>query len=147
MSQTGRGNSSDDSGKLIDETAPLLATTTSALFVEPVEPTAHVVESGVVTDDDTPLPRLQIFLLSYTRLVEPIAFFSIFPYINFMIEKTGGIDKKDVGFYSGLIESLFSATQMCVMLFWGRVASNCLHRDLSMLTQHRLLTDSEESRF
>jgi hypothetical protein len=31
------------------------------------------------------------------------------------------VEKADVGFYSGLIESLFSATQMCVMLLWGKV--------------------------
>jgi hypothetical protein len=38
-----------------------------------------------------------------------------------MIEKVGNVEKEDVGFYSGLIESLFSATQMCVMIFWGKV--------------------------
>ena len=38
-----------------------------------------------------------------------------------MIERVGGVDKEDVGFYSGLIESLFSATQMCVMILWGKV--------------------------
>jgi hypothetical protein len=70
---------------------------------------------------DIPLPRTQIFLLCYTAVVEPIAFFGIFPYINFMIENVGGVEKADVGFYSGLIESLFSATQMCVMLLWGKV--------------------------
>jgi hypothetical protein len=73
---------------------------------------------------DIPLPRAQIFLLCYTAVIEPIAFFGIFPYINFMIEKVGGVEKADVGFYSGLIESLFSATQMCVMLLWGKVC-NC----------------------
>lgn len=58
-------------------------------------------------DDDRPLPRGQIFLLCYARLVEPIAFFSIFPFINKMIWETGGLDLKeaDVGFYSGLIVS------------------------------------------
>jgi hypothetical protein len=55
-------------------------------------------------------------LLCYTAVVEPIAFFGIFPYINFMIEKVGNVEKEEVGFYSGLIESLFSATQMCVMV-------------------------------
>lgn len=77
-------------------------------------------------DEDRPLPLDQILLLCYTRLVEPIAFFSIFPYINKMIYETGGIQTSDVGFYSGLIESLFSLTQMCVMIFWGwvRILSN-----------------------
>lgn len=54
-------------------------------------------------DDDRPLPMLQIILLCYCRVVEPIAFFSIFPYINKMIAETGGVREEDVGFYSGLI--------------------------------------------
>jgi hypothetical protein len=54
-------------------------------------------------DEDQPLPKLQIFLLSCCRFIEPIAFFSIFPFINQMIEETGGVDEKRVGFYSGLI--------------------------------------------
>lgn len=39
--------------------------------------------------EDKPLPKLQIFLLCYARLVEPIAFFSIFPYINQMVQENG----------------------------------------------------------
>ena len=55
--------------------------------------------------DDRALPRTQIFLLCYARLVEPIAFFSIFPFINKMIWETGGLQEADVGFFSGLIVS------------------------------------------
>jgi hypothetical protein len=89
-----------------DETTPLLAT----------GPIAQANEEAVIQgeqqdvpnihndeDDDKPLPRGQIFLLCYARLVEPIAFFAIFPFINKMIWETGDIDEADVGFYSGLI--------------------------------------------
>jgi len=103
--------------KVSDERTPLFATIASGPTAEPIEAPPYTHED----DEDAPLPRTQIFLLCFTRVVEPIAFFSIFPYINQMIEQTGGIKKKDVGFYSGLIESLFSATQMCVMIFWGKV--------------------------
>jgi hypothetical protein len=54
-------------------------------------------------DDENPLPKLQIALLCYCRLVEPIAFFSIFPFINKMIWETGNLNEGDVGFYAGLI--------------------------------------------
>lgn len=54
-------------------------------------------------EDDKPLPKLQIFLLCYARMIEPIAYFGIFPFINIMIWETGGLSKADVGFYSGLI--------------------------------------------
>jgi hypothetical protein len=53
-------------------------------------------------DDEPPLPFRQIALLCYCRTVEPVAYFSIFPYINEMIRKTG-VDEADVGFYSGWV--------------------------------------------
>ncbi|KAI0905059.1 major facilitator superfamily transporter [Ustulina deusta] len=68
------------------------------------------------------LPKTQILLLCYARLIEPIAFFSIFPYINQMVQENGDLAEEDMGFYSGLIESLFSLTQMAVMVLWGRAA-------------------------
>ncbi|KAI5918829.1 major facilitator superfamily transporter [Camillea tinctor] len=73
-------------------------------------------------EEDKPLPKAQIFFLCYARLIEPIAFFSIFPYINHMVQRNGALREADVGFYSGLIESLFSLTQMLVMVPWGRAA-------------------------
>lgn len=54
--------------------------------------------------------------------MEPIAFFSIFPFIAQMVQRNGHLPESDVGFYSGLIESLFSATQTVVLIFWGRLA-------------------------
>lgn len=110
--------------KVNDERTPLLtavAPTPIADAGEQATQDDNDDDGALLKDDDAPLPRTQIFLLCYTRVVEPIAFFSIFPYINSMIEKTGGVDPEDVGFYSGLIESLFSATQMCVMILWGKV--------------------------
>ncbi|KAG9777011.1 hypothetical protein KCU88_g4624, partial [Aureobasidium melanogenum] len=73
-------------------------------------------------DEDKPLPKDQIFYLCFARIVEPIAFFCIFPFINQMIWETGEVAQTDVGFYSGLIESLFSLTQMLLMIPWGRAA-------------------------
>lgn len=55
------------------------------------------------TNIDKPLPVGQIMLLCFARIVEPIAFFSIFPFINQMIEECGDVAETDVGFYSGLI--------------------------------------------
>ncbi|KAH9909527.1 MFS general substrate transporter [Xylariomycetidae sp. FL2044] len=77
---------------------------------------------AVAPSQDKPLPVGQIMLLCYARLIEPLAFFSIFPYINQMVQENGGLEDADVGFYSGLIESLFSLTQMSVMMLWGKAA-------------------------
>lgn len=73
-------------------------------------------------DEDAPLPKLQIFVLCYCSLVEPVAYFSIFPFINQMIKETGSVEERDVGFWSGAIESLFSLVQMLLMIFYGRMA-------------------------
>ncbi|KAF3041596.1 hypothetical protein E8E12_009393 [Didymella heteroderae] len=108
----------------IDETTPLLAVETAPI-AEPVDPPPNEpasTDGAHAENEDVPLPKAQIFLLCYTRVIEPIAFFSIFPYVNSMIENVGGIQKEDVGFYAGLIESLFSFTQMCVMIFWGKAS-------------------------
>ncbi|KLU84326.1 hypothetical protein MAPG_03370 [Magnaporthiopsis poae ATCC 64411] len=90
------------------------------------------VASGSVTDEETAaaavtgsddrIPKAQVFWLCVARLVEPIAFFSIFPYISEMVKHNGGLADADVGFYNGLIESAFSLTQAAVMISWGRLA-------------------------
>ena len=92
--------------------------------------------------DDKPLPVWQIAALCYARWAEPVAFFSIFPYsesvdpciasletstnsdiqVNQMAQENGKLADTDAGFYSGLIESLFSLTQMVVMIQWGKAA-------------------------
>ena len=100
----------------VDETTALLGSDTRDYSPSP---------DGDSTDEDVegkPLPKVQILLLCYARIIEPLAFFSIFPYVNQMIQSNGGIADTDVGFYSGLIEPLFSLTQAIVMIFWGRAA-------------------------
>ncbi|KAJ5827659.1 hypothetical protein N7447_004422 [Penicillium robsamsonii] len=84
-----------------------------------------VSSSGSASDSDEeekPLPKLQIFLLCYARAIEPLAFFSIFPYVSQMVQDNGDVPDTDIGFYSGLIESMFSLTQAIVMILWGRAA-------------------------
>lgn len=66
--------------------------------------------------------RLQIPLLCYVRMMEPLAFYTIFPYIARMTKHNGDIPDTDVGFYSGVFESLFSAVQAPVLIFWGSMA-------------------------
>ncbi|KAK7955197.1 Efflux pump azaK [Apiospora saccharicola] len=129
----GYNNSPNDHDDLAaSEQTPLLASASIAPAQDPdVAEALCAEEDATATGNgsrnghghDKPLPRAQIFLLCYARLVEPVAFFSIFPYINDMIlHVSPGIRTADVGFYSGLIESLFSLTQMLVMLVWGRAA-------------------------
>ncbi|TVY80317.1 Efflux pump azaK [Lachnellula suecica] len=73
-------------------------------------------------EEDKPLPKLQMFLLCYARLIEPIAFFGIFPFLPRMVRENGNLKETQVGYYSGLIESAFSLTQMLLMISWGRAS-------------------------
>ncbi len=123
------------------ETTPLLATTDSDATRAEVPPkgrtTAAVVRANNDDDDGgggngngdgdggdaKPLPGLQIALLCYARLVEAHGLLLHIPVHQPVgAGETGGSHDADVGFYSGLIESLFSLTQAIVMIFWGRAA-------------------------
>jgi hypothetical protein len=86
-----------------NERTPLLATRGAARTAQ-----AYSIRNRNTSDeeDDQPLPLTQIFLLCYARLVEPVAFFAIFPFINKMIYETGELDEADVGFCSGWIVCL-----------------------------------------
>ena len=117
----------DDASRDASETTPLLAgqiapdaDTEASTLVAPSSPSSS--SSTTPKPAGKPLPLFQIFLLCYARMTEPIAFFSIFPFIAQMVERNGHLPVSDVGFYSGLIESLFSATQMLVLIHWGRLA-------------------------
>ncbi|KAF2430260.1 MFS general substrate transporter [Tothia fuscella] len=118
-----------------DEITPLLASNSST----PIDPEndTSVLENGNrkvpngnghapeseedEEDDDTPLPMGQIFILCIARMIDPIAFFSIFPFVPSMVQHMD-VPEVDVGFYTGLIESIFSIVQMCTMIYWGRLA-------------------------
>ncbi|KAH7170132.1 major facilitator superfamily domain-containing protein [Dactylonectria macrodidyma] len=118
------------------ETTPLLASSTGdALLADPdtevstlvgtttpASIAASVTAAPTSSDGGKPLPKFQILLLCYARMAEPLAFFSIFPFIAQMVQRYGELPDSDVGFYSGLLESLFSATQMLVMVSWGHLA-------------------------
>lgn len=54
----------------------------------------------------TPLPKAQLATLCAVRLVDPIAFTQIFPYVNEMMEHLHLTeDHSKIGFYSGLVVS------------------------------------------
>ena len=95
--------------EISDEDHHACADETTALLVPPSSIPPQDAENGHASttddEDDKPLPKDQIFFLCVARLVEPIAFFCIFPFVNQMIWETGEVAETDVGFYSGLIVS------------------------------------------
>ncbi|KAG8221011.1 major facilitator superfamily domain-containing protein [Butyriboletus roseoflavus] len=72
----------------------------------------------------TPLPTIQLAILLLIQFAEPISSMSIYPYINQLVGEldiTGG-DKRKVGYYAGLIESLFFVTQSMAVMLWSRLS-------------------------
>lgn len=67
----------------------------------------NVVESQVFKPTKmTPIPKLQLATLCLVRLLEPIGFTQLFPYINEMVVSLNVIDDPSkVGFISGLVVS------------------------------------------
>ena len=59
----------------------------------------------------------QVLLLCAIGLAEPLAMFCIFPFINSMIFNSGNVQESDVGFWSGLIESVsFHSPDMALFM-------------------------------
>ena len=104
----------------VQETTPLLASPAGKTNQESL--TGNASHTNV---DNRPLPKAQIFVLCYARLIEPIAFFSIFPFVNQMIWETSHLNEADVGFYSGLIVRLYAP----VMTMNMEAFLTCRHRN------------------
>lgn len=77
----------------------------------------------VPPQQETPLPTRELAVLWFARLCEPINFSVIFPFINEMVLDVGATDDKaKVGFYAGMVESLFAFAQTCTILYWGSLS-------------------------
>ncbi|EJT97729.1 MFS general substrate transporter [Dacryopinax primogenitus] len=82
----------------------------------------------------TPLPAFQLFLLCIVRLAEPVASSQIFPYINDLCVHFGYVASEDeVGFISGLIDSLFAFVQLFTVMHWGRLSDRIGRKPVILL--------------
>ncbi|KAM6504169.1 Major facilitator superfamily domain containing protein [Amanita muscaria] len=88
------------------------------------EETPLLFESSKKAAKRTPLPTLQISIVLLLLICEPFANNSILPYINQLITELGitGGDERKVGYYAGLIQSLFSVMEAMTILQWGRIS-------------------------
>ncbi|KAF8840251.1 MFS transporter [Paxillus ammoniavirescens] len=91
--------------------------------------------SGNETKRPTPLPKLQMVVLLLSGLVEAVASQYIYPFINQLIREldiTGG-DETKVGYYAGMIESLYFATQAMTILQWSRASDRVGRKPVLLL--------------
>lgn len=73
-----------------------------------VDEEAALLVKGDKPTTRTPLPKLQMLALCTLRLVEPVSFTHIFPYVNEMIARMGvANDAATIGYYSGAVVRCF----------------------------------------
>ncbi|KAF8509541.1 MFS general substrate transporter [Gautieria morchelliformis] len=71
----------------------------------------------------TPLPKLQLAAVCLVRLADPLTFTQIFPYVNEMMRDLGvARTPSQVGFYSGLVESVFAVSQLLTIYPCARLS-------------------------
>ncbi|KAH7341380.1 major facilitator superfamily domain-containing protein [Rhizoctonia solani] len=71
----------------------------------------------------TPVPKLQLLSVCVSRIAEPFAYTQIFPYVNQMVWELGVTDDpKKVGFYSGMVDSMFAFAQLLTVYGYGRLS-------------------------
>jgi hypothetical protein len=86
-----------------DEITPLLRPSESSEATKPQQNGHADAETATAEDEEEiPLPMFQIFILCIARVMDPISFFSIFPFVPSMVRDTGVLEE-DVGFYTGVI--------------------------------------------
>ncbi|KAI8877030.1 MFS general substrate transporter [Backusella circina FSU 941] len=71
----------------------------------------------------TPLPKLQMTVICFAIVCEPIVSTIIFPFIYPMVKSFNvSDDEKEIGRYTGWIASSFYIAQFCTIMIWGRVS-------------------------
>ncbi|KAI0811272.1 MFS general substrate transporter [Irpex lacteus] len=102
-----------------DESRPFLnEDLEDAIKLEPRHEDAPTRRHGV-----TPLPKAQLATLCAVRLVDPIMFTQIFPYVNEMMDHLHLTeDRSKTGLYSGLVESSFAVAQLLSIYQWARLS-------------------------
>ncbi len=71
----------------------------------------------------TPLPKVQLSIVFLIRVVEPICFQVIFPFINQMLMDVGAAEsEEEVGYAAGVVESVFSIAQLLTVFHWGALS-------------------------
>ncbi|KAL7419048.1 hypothetical protein Q5752_005884 [Cryptotrichosporon argae] len=82
----------------------------------------------------TPLPGLQLFIVLFVRLTEPIGFAVIFPFINQELVELGVVaDATQTGFYAGVIESTFALAELLTVFYWGSLSDRIGRRPVLLI--------------
>ncbi|THH33951.1 hypothetical protein EUX98_g221 [Antrodiella citrinella] len=82
----------------------------------------------------TPVPKAQLASLCAVRLVDPVAFTQIFPYVNEMMDWLHVTeDRSRIGFYSGMVESIFAISQLLSIYQWAKFSDRVGRRPVVLI--------------
>ncbi|KAF9052457.1 hypothetical protein BDZ89DRAFT_1107678 [Hymenopellis radicata] len=97
--------------------------------------------SGVWLTMDSPLPKWQLAIVYGIQLIEPLSGTVILPWLPDCIRRTGvtGGQESKVGYYSGIIGSVFFVTECLTVVFWGRASDVYGRRPILLLGMQRFL--------
>ncbi|KZP07582.1 MFS general substrate transporter [Athelia psychrophila] len=72
----------------------------------------------------TPLPKVQFFAMMLVQFCEPVIATVIYPFVVSLVNETGitGGDQAKTGYYAGIIESVFFASEALTAFAWGRAS-------------------------
>ncbi|CAE6442038.1 unnamed protein product [Rhizoctonia solani] len=125
--------------KMGDEQQPLLGPT--HVPHEDAYPPIEVVSATIQRQDGddepkapTPLPMKQILILLLMQLSEPLGYTVIYPFVAQFVNETGitGGDGSKIGYYAGMIESIFFFTESMFTLQYGRISDRIGRRPVLM---------------
>ncbi|KAF8521891.1 MFS general substrate transporter [Hysterangium stoloniferum] len=83
----------------------------------------------------SPLPKLQLSLVMCLEVADAMIVSVILPFIAQLVYETGitSGDMNKVGYYAGLVESIFFVSQAVMMLQWGRLSDRIGRRPVLLL--------------
>ncbi|KAI9250000.1 major facilitator superfamily domain-containing protein [Sporodiniella umbellata] len=80
-------------------------------------------EAGETEPVVTPLPKLQLLIVSIVLLSEPLTSTILLPFIYFMLKDMKvSDDEKEIGSYAGWITSIFFVAQFFTAIAWGKIS-------------------------
>ncbi|EPT00739.1 hypothetical protein FOMPIDRAFT_1122034 [Fomitopsis schrenkii] len=74
-----------------------------------------------------PLPKLQLAVVFFIKLVIPIAGTQTFPYINVLVADLAKASGAQTGYYSGLVGSANSVAHLLTIYYWGYLSVEDRH--------------------